>query len=300
MEKGRLTVPASTSNLGPGFDTLGLALDWPITAEFRPRERGIEVSVDYIGPEEWRAPLELLLETAGRACAEKAGRSGRGLELSVSGEVPLVRGLGSSAAYRLAAAAAMNRVMGSPLSREQIIELVCSLEGHTDNTVPCMAGGLTISGWDGDRVRWLGYPVSDRYRFVAVVPEDALETKKARDLLPKRVQRDDAVFNMQRALWLVCALADDHPMALDGSFDDRLHQPHREKLLPFLSPVIKAARAAGAYGGFLSGAGSTVIAVTDEDRGPTVEAAMMEAMSGFGAAESRVLHADNRGLRFAS
>lgn len=295
METTRITVPSSTSNLGPGFDTLGLALDWPLRASVRPAGK-LSVIIDDLNPE-WAEPMTGLVAKAVREFERAAGRKAP-MELRLSGALPLARGLGSSAVYRTAAVAAANRAAGAPLAREDLLALVSRLERHTDNASPCLLGGLTASGWDGDRVRVLRAPVPPVFRFVALIPEKSLPTSEARKVLPARVKREDAVHNMQRALWLFHALAAGDGDALAGVFDDRLHQPFRVPLVPFLPAVISAAREAGAFGGFLSGAGSTVIAVSDEARAAAVASAMSGALAAAGAkGEVRVLLPDNRGTR---
>jgi len=293
----KIKVPVSTSNLGPGFDSLGLALDWSITAEAEKSEQGLRIDLEYDGKPEWQGPMKDMVKEAMEAVAERAGKPLPDMKLSIKGDVPLARGLGSSASYRMAAAAAANEVMGGGLERTDIMSIVCRLEDHTDNAVPCALGGLNVSGWDGDRVRYLRRPVAERFRFVAVCPDLELATSEARKILPATVPRADAVFNMQRALWLMFALVHDSPEELKGAFEDRLHQPYRQKLLPFLSDVIGAAETAGAYGGFLSGAGSSIISVSDEASSATVMDAMLEAVRSHGTgAKGRVLRPDNEGL----
>jgi len=298
MDQVRLKVPASTSNLGPGFDTLGLALDWPleVLAEKKPGE--LEIDIEFAGEPAWDTPLKQLVGQAIQAWSQNSGREAREIRLSIKSDIPLARGLGSSATYRLAAAAAANVISGAPLAEPEILKLVCSLERHPDNAVPAMVGGLTVSGWIGDRVHFVRYPVPSRFRFVVLVPDMELSTEKARMALPDKVSRADAVFNMQRAIWMVNAIANDRPEELAGAFEDKLHQPYRETLVPFLPVVIKAAKEAGAFGGFLSGAGSSVIAVCDDDHSEPVCRAMEKALSEHGQqGRSRVLLPDNRGLQ---
>lgn len=300
MEGVRLEVPCSTSNLGPGFDTLGLALDWRLSAEAVRAGRGLEVEISGYGPEKWHDPLVELVKDAVAAWEKTSGTQAGGVRLALSGDLPLARGLGSSAAYRLASAAAVNALAGGPLDRDRLLDVVCALETHTDNTVPCMVGGLTVSGWDNERVRYLRFPVPEKYRFVALVPDAELTTAKARAVLPPTVPREDAVFNMQRALWLVDALANDRTEKLRGVFVDRLHQPFRQAVVPFLERAINAAIDAGAYGGFLSGAGSSVIAVTSAAVAEKVGKAMSAVLQDRGEkGTTRVLSADNRGLAVA-
>ncbi len=292
-------MPASTSNLGPGFDTLGLALDWRVKVEACRQATGLDISVDFSGLVEWEEPLISLIRAAAFAWERQGLAKADGVSMRFSGDVPIARGLGSSAAYRLLCVFALNALFARPLADEDLLELVCRLETHTDNAVPCLLGGLTVSGWDEKRVRYVRFPVAPRFRLVVLVPERELVTEEARKVLPESVSREDAVFNMQRALWLTWALVNDRPEDLVGSFQDRLHQPFRERLLPFMDEVIRAAENAGAYGGFLSGAGSSVIAVTDDERREAVSQTMLGALEKSGAKGSaRTVRPDNQGLCF--
>jgi homoserine kinase len=298
MDEVRIEVPASTSNLGPGLDTLGLALDWRLAASAKKGGVALEIEVSYPGPPEWEGPLKEVAREAVRSWEEKSGKNAGGLLIRMEGDIPLARGLGSSAAYRLAAVSAVNVLAGAPLGEPAVLDLVCGMEGHTDNATPSLVGGLTVSGWVEDRVHFVRYPAPDRYRFVALIPELQLSTAEARKLLPDQVQRRDAVFNMQRALWLVNAIANERPEELRRAFHDRLHQTRRQKLVPFLPSVINAAEQAGAFGAFLSGAGSAVVAVTDERSAPVVADAMVNTLeAGYGKGVSVTLKPDNQGLR---
>ena len=229
---------------------------------------------------------------------EKASAgSAQNILLALHSDLPLARGLGSSAAYRLGAVAATNALAGGPLAEPELLNLVCRLEGHTDNAVPSMVGGLVVSGWVNDHVHFVRYPVPSRYRFVTLVPEKELATAEARSLLPKSTPLENAVFNMQRAIWLTNAIANDRPEELRLVFEDRLHQPQRKKMVPYLDRVIAAAENAGAFGGFLSGAGSSIIAVSDENHALPIKEAMEEALYDHQLKGScRVLLPDNRGL----
>ncbi|HUT51919.1 MAG TPA: homoserine kinase [bacterium] len=298
MNEVKLIVPASTSNLGPGFDCLGLALDWPLQVSASREGADLQISLSGFGPPVGEGPLRELCAAAVREWEKKSGQGAGGVRLMMAGDIPLARGLGSSAAYRLGTLAAVNQLAGAALNEPEILDLAAGLERHTDNVTPCMVGGLTVSGWMDGRVHYVHYPVPERFRFVALIPEQEMETEKARAVLPESVTRHDAVFNMQRAIWLVNAIANGRPESLRGVFQDRLHQPSRERLVPFLSSVIRAAEQAGAFGAFLSGSGSTIIAVADEFTAESAAQAMLEALIHSGnQGNTRILLPDNRGLR---
>lgn len=297
MDKIKLAVPASTSNLGAGFDTLGMALKWPLLLTAEPADQILlEETTPLAGTLAQRS--RQALEEVVRAFEEKTGKTACPLKFCFKGDVPPARGMGSSACCRLAALWALNLLNNDPLSENEVLELVCRLEGHTDNAVASQLGGLTVSGWDRGQIRWIRYTVSDTFRFVALVPDTMLETGRARSVLPGHVPLRQAVENMQRVLWLVHALSNDRPDQLAGTFHDNLHQPYRKSLLPFLEPVIKAAEEAGAYGAFLSGSGSAVLAITDQAGGQGVAEAMLERLNKEGQpGYVKVLEPDNQGIR---
>ena len=297
MKTFKLSVPASTSNLGPGFDTLGMAVQWPL--ELTASQEGEEIRIEEnIGaqsqlPDDYR---EVVLEAI-RTWEQKAGKTARAVKLSFTSDIPLARGLGSSACCRLAAITAVNLLEGSPLDSNELLELTCILEGHTDNAVASQLGGLTISGWDKDSVRWVRYPMPGSIRLVALVPDNMLSTEEARRVLPAGIPLQHAVENMQRVLWLVHALTHDLPELLNRTFLDNIHQPYRKKLLPFLEPVIEAAEKAGAYGAFLSGSGSAILAISGSSASEETAGAMLEKLrSEAGSGYVKILKPDNRGI----
>ena len=243
MRTVRVRVPATTANLGPGFDCLGIALrvyNW------------ITVTRDSSNDE------DAMVEAA---CAAFFGRTGQrpfSIRWDISGDVPRARGLGSSVTVRLGVLHGLNELSGSPLSREQIFELCAELEGHPDNSAPAEFGGFTIARTDGPLQR---YRIDRRVEFVLLIPDFEVSTADARSVLPKRVPLEDAVISLSNACAIAGAFASRDYEKLAGCFDDRLHQPFRQKLVPFLAPVIEAAQRAGALGGWLSGSGSTVTCV---------------------------------------
>ncbi len=297
MKTIKLSVPASTSNLGPGFDTLGMALQWPL--ELTASQEGdnkIQIEEDLGAesqvPDNYR---EVVLEAIG-AWEQKAGKTALPVKLSFASDIPLARGLGSSACCRLATITAVNILEGGPLDPNELLELTCILEGHTDNAVASQLGGLTISGWDRGRVRMVRYSMPESIRLVALVPDNMLSTEEARRVLPPEVPLQHAVENMQRVLWLVHALTKNLPGLLNRTFQDNIHQPYRKKLLPFLGPVIEAAEKAGAYGAFLSGSGSAVLAISQVSASEDTAGAMIEKLrSETGSGYVKILKPDNRG-----
>jgi homoserine kinase len=212
--------------------------------------------------------------------------------------IPLGRGLGSSSAAIVGGIAAGARLVGEPLAPEEILRLALPFEGHPDNIAPCVLGGFTVAATTADgRVHCLRVPLARALRAVAVVPDVRLATADARRALPAQVSLGDAVFNVNRAALLVAALGQGRFDLLREAVADRLHQPYRAPLLPGMLEVLEAGYAAGALACFLSGAGSTVLALAD-GREQEIGAAMQSRWRDGFRMTSRVqiLDVDHRGL----
>jgi homoserine kinase len=184
------------------------------------------------------------------------------VDIAVSGDVPVARGFGFSAALRLGILAGLSELTRIRWDKQRLLEAVTQLEGHPDNASPAIFGGFTVSTRLDAAVRCLHFPVTDRARFIALIPEFGISTEKARQLVPASFSKVDTVHSLNRAAFIAAAFASGKLELLRGCFDDRLHQPYREQLIPQLSRVIQAGEAAGAIGGFLSGSGSAIICVS--------------------------------------
>ncbi len=258
-------VPATSANLGPGFDALGLAL--ALYNEVTAVEADT-VSVTITGEGAARLPpgANNVVARGVRQAYEAAGRPFKGVTLTCVNRVPTARGLGSSAAAWVGGLVAGNALLGSPLSREALLALAARAEGHPDNVAAALLGGLTVSCAIGDgRVVTVSLPVPGTVRWVVLVPEITSATAEARAVLPDSVPRADAVFNVQRACLLLAALQSGRLDVLGTALDDRLHQPYRLRLFPWMPAVAEAARAAGALGCVLSGAGPSLLAAVRDD-----------------------------------
>jgi homoserine kinase len=258
-------VPATSANLGPGFDALGLALG--LHNEVTASEADT-VTVTLEGDAAGRLPAtrDNVVARGVRQAYEAAGQPFRGVALHCVNRVPAARGLGSSAAAWVGGLVAGNALLGAPLSRDALLALAARAEGHPDNVAAALYGGLTVSCAMSDgRITTVSLPVPAALRWVVLVPETTSSTAEARAVLPESVPRADAVFNVQRVALLLAGLQSQRADALAAAFDDRLHQPYRRRLFPWLPSVVDAARAAGAVGGALSGAGPSVLAAVMGD-----------------------------------
>jgi len=277
MRTVRVRVPATTANLGPGFDCLGIALriyNW------------ITVSRDS------SKDANPMAEAACAAFFRRTGQRPFSIRCDISGDVPRARGLGSSVTVRLGVLHGLNQLSGSPLNREEIFKLCAELEGHPDNSAPAEFGGFTIARPDGTVQR---YRVDRKLEFALLIPDFEVSTADARSVLPKMVPLREAVISLSNACGIAGAFASREYEKLAGCFDDRLHQPFRQKLVPFLAPVVEAASRAGALGGWLSGSGSTVTCIGLGASGRIADA--MLAACKIQGARVVTTHADNAGVR---
>lgn len=266
MKPVTVRVPATSANLGPGFDCLGLALDIWAT---------ITLTTDG-HPSEGDPMAHMAVTAASRAFAAAGMDPPAGLSAHYEGDIPIARGLGASAVARVGGLVAANTMAGSPLNTDEILWLATDLEGHADNAAPALLGGFQVSVLADGRVLHAEVPVPPELSAVLFVPDLTMPTRESRKLLPASLSRADAVHNIGRAALLVAAFAARRFDLLDTATDDRLHQPARSRLFPAMYSIFEAARAAGAHCAYLSGGGSTLCALaTDNLKG--IADAMLEA-----------------------
>jgi homoserine kinase len=293
----RVRVPATSANLGPGFDALGLAL--ALYNEVSAAEdETVTVAIEGEGAGRLPSGPDNVVARGVRQAYEAAGRPFRGARIACVNRVPPARGLGSSAAAWVGGLVAGNALLGGPLSRDALLALAARAEGHPDNVAAALLGGLTVSCAVGEQVTAVSLPVPPELRWVVLVPDIESSTREARAVLPESVPRADAVFNVQRVSLLLAALGGGRADLLELAMADRLHQPYRQRLFPWLEKVTKAAQDAGALGSALSGAGPSVLAVV---RDPTdrVARAMEDALRSSGASGKAVsLAVDTAGARW--
>ena len=228
-------IPASTTNLGPGFDCLGIALQlWN------------RVTID---PGRSDGPPSGMVSQAAELFFARTNQKPFPFSFSIEGEVPQARGLGSSVTLRLGILMALDGITKSNLSKEEICALCAELEGHPDNAAAALFGGFTIVTKSTSRV--VRFDIDPRMKFVLFIPNFEVKTSDARKVVPASFSRQDVVENLGNASLIAAAFASGDYRLLRGAFVDRLHQPFREKFVPFLSALLRAASEAGALGGFL-------------------------------------------------
>jgi homoserine kinase len=290
MDSVSVIVPCSTSNLGSGFDTLGLALNLHTRVTLN-RAKGNGVQLQAMGIPIPKGADELCAK-AWETFFEASAIPPFGVEVSVNGDVPVARGLGFSSTVRAGIVAGLNELAGTKLSRDELVELVTRLEGHPDNASPAVLGGFTVSGMVDGKARCLRFDVDPGLKAVTLIPKFHVRTEAARELIPKQFTKADAAHALNRSALIAAAFAAKNYEALRGVFDDRFHQPHRLNLVPRLDRVIAAGVAAGAIGGFLSGSGSSIICLTLKNSQQAGEAMQSE----LSASDVKVLSPENKGL----
>ena len=281
MKPFTVMVPCSTSNLGAGFDAIGIALSGP-DLMVRVTPGGSRLRITRINGEgAARLPLDQsnrivqaayhAAQTAGRDIAQLRG------ELEVHSSIPLRRGLGSSAAAALAGALIADRLLEGAVGDGGVLRTAVEMEGHPDNVVPSLRGGAQVSVRAADgRILNCEIPFRTRLQAALYIPDQELATTAARAVLPREVPLVDAVHNLGRAALFVASLAQGKVDLLFEAMQDRLHQPARSGLLPWLPPLLEGARKGGALGASLSGAGTTVFALCTGETVRDVARAMQE------------------------
>lgn len=230
MNKVTIRVPATTANLGPGFDTLGCALGLYASLTF---EKTPEPGLAITGCDPVYAGRDNLAYRAFEDTLDELGvEADGGLNIHIESDIPVSRGFGSSAALLVAGAMGANELYGGGLTREQLLTVVTRIEGHPDNLAPAIYGGLTASLMDGDIPITRNFPISDVWQFIAFIPDFPLATSKARAVLPDTVSRSDSIFNTSHAVLVLRALADGDLELLRVAMQDRLHQDYRRGLIP--------------------------------------------------------------------
>ncbi len=261
----RVQVPASTANLGPGFDCLGMALELYNTVEVIPTSRGLVIDVSGEGAADLPRDEHNLVFQAVQRVFRQVGYSPAGLKLRLFNQIPVARGLGSSTSAIVGGVIAANLLSGGKLSVKEMVVLASSVEGHPDNVAPAVLGGIVVSVQAEGEVKYLKIQPPPGLKGVVAIPDFAFTTKTSREILPAQVTFQDASFNVGRVALLVAALQQGDLSLLGVAMEDRLHQSLRSSYIPGFKKVLAAAKLAGARGVTLSGAGPTVIAFADSN-----------------------------------
>lgn len=265
-----LRVPATTANLGPGFDTLGMALNMYNYIAMVETGNDLVIEVEGDGAEKVPRNTSNLAYKAASRVFQRISYKSKGLRIKIENNIPMARGLGSSASVIVGGMVAANYITGSRLSYDQLLHMATCMEGHPDNVAPALLGGIVISAqFDEEIIYRRIQPPADLTTVVAI-PDYELSTREARNALPAKVPMDDAVYNMSRTSLLVWAFMNSDMELMGKAMEDKLHQPYRMSLIPGMDKVVQAARNMGAYSVALSGAGPTIIAFCTSNNAETI------------------------------
>lgn len=253
----KIKVPATSANMGPGFDSMGIALSLYNTFHVRETDAGLMITGCI---PKYKNENNMVIKSM-RTCFRKIGYKPKGIELNMNCRIPISRGLGSSAACIVGGVFAANEIAGGKLSKEDMLSIAAGIEGHPDNISPAIFGGMTVSVKEGDKIYSEKIKISRDLRFCAMIPDFRLSTEKSRSVLPREVTFGDAVFNTGRAAFLIAAMQSGSPIMINIGCRDKLHQDYRSFLINNYNEITDKCRELNSYGTFLSGAGPTIMAI---------------------------------------
>ncbi|MEJ5229597.1 MAG: homoserine kinase [Pseudothermotoga sp.] len=268
----RVRVPATSANLGPGFDVIGMALSIFNEVSVDESSKNFEIEITGEGADKISKDKDNLVYLAFCKVFERLGKTAKNIKLILKNQIPLSRGLGSSSAAIVSGLVAANAYLGFPLKAEELLQMAVELEGHPDNVAPALFGGMVLCGLPELRYVKLPNPELD---VVLAIPNFEVKTSEARKILPKEVPFEDVKANLRSIAFLITSFYTKKYDLLEIGMQDRLHQPYRSQLIPGFYQVMQAAKEAGALGVALSGSGPTVIAFTKLPQ--TVAQVMQEA-----------------------
>ncbi len=292
----KIRIPATSANLGSGFDCLGVALDLYNYVHIEETD-----TIDISSADDIEVPTDesnLIYWSAQRLYME-CGKKLPGLKIVQENNIPMTRGLGSSSACIAAGLIGANRFLGSPMSTHDLVNLACKIEGHPDNTTPALLGGLVTAAMENGRVYSVSVPVAEHIRFGVFIPPFELKTEVARKALPDGYTRDDAVYNLSRSSLMTAALFSGSLENLRVAVQDSLHQPYRKKFIAGLDTVFRISYELGSYGTYISGAGPSIIAIIDDTLEEQFNQFALSHLESHGVEgwQFRTLKADGEGAR---
>ena len=261
----KVRVPASSANLGPGFDCMGVALKLYCEAEFEQIDSGFEINITKEGSSCVPQNENNLVFRAMSYLYSKAGKGLNGVRINLSSDIPVTRGLGSSSAAIVAGLMGANHMLGNLFSKDELLYFAYEIEGHPDNVTPALLGGFTVSFCDNKKIIHTKTNVLPNIKFAAMMPDFYLPTRKSRALIPELTRTKNASYNIARASLLAAAFSKGETELFSHCFRDRIHQKYRFPHIRSGEYIIRAAKRFGSIGGYISGAGPTIMSVVCKD-----------------------------------
>lgn len=261
----KVRVPASSANLGPGFDSMGVALGLYNYVSAEEIDSGIEIEIKDESRKFLPRDENNLIYKSMYRLFEEVGYTPKGIRIELENYVPVTRGLGSSSASIVGGLIAANEIAKSKLSKDELLEIAAEIEGHADNVTPSLMGGFTVNSIGNGKVNYVKVPLKEDLRFATFVPDFFLQTSRARAVLPNMVTHRDAVYNAGHTALLTASLITGQYENIRYAIGDRLHQHYRKKLIPQMDDIFRICYRNDALGVYLSGAGPTIVAMIESD-----------------------------------
>lgn len=274
----KVRVPATSANIGPGFDSMGLALGLYNYVTAEETDGGLVIDIldetsAFLAKDERN-----LVYRSMKAVFDKVGYQPKGLHLTMENNIMVTRGLGSSSAGIVSGLVAANEICGKPLSTETILYMASEIEGHSDNVTPALLGGFTVNVKNNNKIQYVRSEIGDELKFAAFVPDFYIQTKKARAVLPRSVSMRDAVYNTGHSALLAASIISGKYENIRAAVGDKLHQRYRKGLIPKMDDLFRYCYSNDALGVYLSGAGPTIVAIVHKDN-QTFEEEMKKIIS---------------------
>lgn len=285
----RVQVPATTANMGPGFDCLGMALQLYNSVEMMIIPSGLHIEVQGDGQADIPRDEDNMVYLAARKVFRQVGYRPSGLKIKLVNNIPVARGLGSSSASIVGGMIAANIISGNTLSQRDIINLAYGMEGHPDNIAACVLGGIVVAVPADGEIKCQKIDPPKDLRAIVSIPDFQLPTRISREALPQQIPINDAIFNLGRVALLISSLYTCDINQFMVAMEDRIHQPYRTSLVPGMKKVFAAARLAGAKGITLSGAGPAIIAYSDGNNTELIARVMKDTFKQNGVAAKSII-----------
>lgn len=262
----KVRVPGTSANMGPGFDSLGLALSVYNYIEATETNSGLSIEILDSETKEFLPTDEKnLVYKSMKYLFDKVGYQPKGLKLTLKSEVPVTRGLGSSSACIVGGLMCANELSGAKLSKRQIMEMATAIEGHSDNVCAACVGGFTVSVYNKDEIFYYSHKIEGDLKFLVLIPDYAVTTQKARNTLPGYYPRREVAFNISHASLLVASMVSGNYENLLCAIDDKVHEPYRKVFIDGYQKIYNKLKAYGALGTYISGSGPTLVSVVEAD-----------------------------------